>query len=107
MTIKRQNQLLDEFISLINKNEFYNAHESIEAIWFPRRFENSDEVKLLKGFINAAVSFELSKRRRASSSQKVWKTYLKYRPLLKELDSEFIKKYYLISKCLEDKKLLL
>ena len=104
MTTQKQNQLLDSFICLINKKEFYAAHECIEDIWFPRRFENSDEVKLLKGFINAAVSFELAKRGRASSSEKVWKTYLKYRPLMSQIDSQFTNKHHLISKCLEDMK---
>ena len=107
MTIDEQHQLLDNFIFLINKREFYQAHECIEDIWFPRRFENSYEIKLLKGFINAAVSFELSRRGKASSSEKVWKTYLKYRPLLNQIDSNFSKKYHLISKCLEDMKTIL
>ncbi|MGA9046778.1 DUF309 domain-containing protein [Sulfuricurvum sp.] len=69
----------------IHEERFYDAHEDLEQLWFPRRFEDNDEVKLWKGFINAAVSFELIKRGRPSPSEVAWKTYLKYRPLLESL----------------------
>ena len=56
-------QALENFIVSLNEERFYDAHEDLEAIWFPRRFEDDDEIKLLKGFINAAVSFELHKKK--------------------------------------------
>ncbi|MFZ5375912.1 MAG: DUF309 domain-containing protein, partial [Campylobacterota bacterium] len=58
---------------------YYDAHEDIEAIWHPRRFEDDDEIRFWKGCINAAVSFELVKRGRPLPSHKAWMTYLKYR----------------------------
>lgn len=94
----KHNQLLDEFIYLLNEEKFYDAHESIEIIWFPRRFEDNDEIKLLKGFINASVSFELVKRGRYKQSLRVWQTYLKYRPILYKISSPHIQKYHLIDK---------
>jgi len=95
-------QALENFIVSLNENRFYDAHEDIEVLWFPRRFENDDEVKLLKGFINAAVSFELVKKGRKEASQKVWKNYLKYKILLTKVSSQHIQKYKQISLHVED-----
>lgn len=74
-----------EFCKCIESHRFYEAHEVLEALWFPRRFEQESEVKLLKGFINAAVSFELLKRGRKAQSERVWQNYLKYRSHLQHL----------------------
>ena len=86
-------QALKNFIVSLDESRFYDAHEDLEEIWFPRRFEEEDEVNLLKGFINAAVSFELIKKGRLEASKKVWKNYLKYLPLLQVLDSKHIQIY--------------
>ncbi len=101
MTYKIHKELLDEFIQCIQEQRFYDAHESLERIWFPRRFEEDNEIKLLKGFINAAVSFELLKRGRTDSSKKVWKNYLKYRTLLYKVSSPHLNHYHAISRYLE------
>jgi len=101
VTYQEHNQLLDSFISQISESKFFAAHESLEAIWFPRRFEEDNEVKLLKGFINAAVSFELIKRKRENPSKRVWKNYLKYRPLLHKVQSPHLSKYHFISQHVE------
>ena len=77
----------NDFMENLQKQNYYEAHEDLEKIWFPRRFENSDEIKLIKGFINAAVSFELLKKGKVTQSKKVWKTYLKYRDLILKLDN--------------------
>ena len=90
---EKYNELLDEFITNLDKEEYYDAHESLEEIWFPRRFEDCDEVRLLKGLINASVSFELVKKGRIESSKKVWKNYLKYKPLIENIESEYIQRY--------------
>jgi len=95
------NKHLDQFIVCLDEQRFYDAHESIESIWFPRRFEDCDEVRLLKGFINAAVSFELCKRGRILQSQKVWSNYLKYRPLLYKIKSKNLNKYHYIARYVE------
>lgn len=92
---------LNEFVKCLDEQRFYDAHESIEVLWFPKRFENCDETKLLKGFINAAVSFELKKRGKEESSKKVWKNYLKYRPLLYKIDSKHLNKYHKIARYIE------
>ena len=83
----------DEYFRCLNESRYFDAHEALEAIWFPRRFEDNDEMKLIKGFINAAVSFELIKRGRPNASLKVWNNYLKYIPLLEQVNSKHINIY--------------
>ena len=97
ITANKHNELLDEFLTCIDEQRYYDAHEAIEEIWFKRRFEDCDEVRLLKGFINAAVSFELRKKGKLPQSEKVWKNYLKYRPLLDSISSPHLKKYHSIA----------
>jgi hypothetical protein len=74
-------EYLDRFVSCLDEERFYDAHEALEEIWFPRRFEEDLEMKLIKGFINAAVSFELTKLGRPGPAAKVWGNFEKYRPL--------------------------
>ncbi|MFK5938382.1 MAG: DUF309 domain-containing protein [Sulfurimonas sp.] len=93
---------LDNFVKCLNEKQFYDAHEALEEAWFPRRFEDSNEVKLLKGFINASVSFELYKNGKIKQSKKVWMNYLKYRQLLFKVNSSYLNKYYKISRYLEE-----
>ena len=96
---------LNDFIKCLDEKRYYDAHEVLESLWFPRRFENSCEVKLLKGFINAAVSFELTKRGRDKQGEKVWKNYIKYRKLLYKIDSPYLKHYHRIARHIEKLKL--
>ena len=92
---------LNEFILCLDEQRFYDAHEVLESIWYKRRFEESDEMKLLKGFINSVVSFELKKRGKINQAKKVWNNYLKYKPLLYKLDSKYLNKYHTISRHVE------
>ncbi len=78
---------LDRFVCCLDEERFFDAHEALEEIWFPRRFEDDKEMKLIKGFINAAVSFELTKRGRPDPATRAWKNYVKYRPLLEQFQS--------------------
>jgi hypothetical protein len=75
----------DAYACSMSEGRYFDAHEDVEAIWYPRRFEANDEVLLWKGFINAAVSFELINRGKAKPAQIAWQTYLKYRILLENL----------------------
>ncbi len=93
---------LDRFIQNLHNRNFYDAHEDLEVLWYERRFELSDEVKLLKGFINASVSFELRKKGKIEQSKKVWNNYLKYRDLVNKLDSPHIEKYHQIIKIIDE-----
>ncbi|MBL0709354.1 MAG: DUF309 domain-containing protein [Sulfurimonas sp.] len=93
---------LDNFIECLEQHRYFDAHEALEVIWFPRRFEDDNEMKLLKGFINAAVSFELKKRGREEASKRVWKNYLKYKKLLTKINSPYLDRYKEISIYLDD-----
>lgn len=94
-------QHLDDFLLALDEKRFYDAHEILEELWFPRRFEESNEVKLLKGFINASVSFELYKKGRFKQSKKIWMNYIKYRQLLFKISSTKLQYYYCISRHIE------
>ena len=94
-------KLLDKFSLCLDEKRYYDAHEALEEIWYTRRFEDDNEVKLLKGFINAAVSFELIKRGRENPSKKAWKNYLKYRPLLYKVNSPFLNEYHSLARKVE------
>ena len=43
----KHTQNIAEFIECIDKHEFYDAHEKLEELWFTRRFEDNNEIKLL------------------------------------------------------------
>lgn len=92
---------IEEFALCLNEQRFYDAHEALEEIWFPRRFEDDPEIRLLKGFINASVSFELFKQGKKIQSKKVWNNYLKYRPLLYKIESKYLNKYHKIARDIE------
>lgn len=96
--MSKHEKQLELFIQNLQNGNFYDAHEDLECLWYERRFEESDEVKLLKGFINASVSFELRKKGKIEASQKVWNNYLKYRDLVNKIDSLHIEKYHFIIK---------
>ena len=98
------NKQLAEFIKCLEGQRYYDAHESLELLWFPKRFEDCNEIRLLKGFINASVSLELAKRGKHEQSKKVWKNYLKYRTLLNKIDSPYINQYHNIAIYLDNIK---
>jgi len=97
----KHKKLLKEFTLCIEEERFYDAHEALEEIWFPRRHEDNNEVRLLKGFINASVAFELIKRGRQKPSDKAWANYIKYRPLLYRVSSPFLNDYHKLARELE------
>jgi hypothetical protein len=93
---------IDNFMACLEEERFYDAHEALEEVWFPRRFEDSNEIKLLKGFINASVSFELYRKGKIKQSKKIWMNYLKYRQLLFKVDSIYLNKYNTLSRYIEN-----
>ena len=99
--MKMEHKKIQEYICCLQEERFYDAHEALEALWFPRRFEKSSDVKLLKGLINAAVSLELLKRNRTSQSKKVWANYLKYRQELFKTAPHQRNTYYQLTRIVE------
>lgn len=94
----------EAYMKSLEEERYYDAHEDLEALWFPRRFEKEDEVMLWKGFINAAVCFELIKLGRPKPSETAWKTYLKYVALLDTLASEHNALYVTIMQSIQNKR---
>lgn len=84
---------LKQFVIDLNNKEYYDAHETLEKIWFPNRFNDEVEVKFIKGLINASVSFELAKQGKLKASEKVWPNYLKYKDLINEIESKYKDSY--------------
>jgi len=86
---------LKEALELLNKNEFIKAHDLFEKLW--RNYK--DDVKtrkesfILKGFVNASISFELYNMNREQHSKNVWDTFKKYEYLIDELISANRDKY--------------
>jgi Domain of unknown function (DUF309) len=96
------NKHIQEFLCCLDEGRFYDAHEVLERLWFPRRFEDDPEIKLLKGYINASVSFELCKRGRGNSAKKVYNNYLKYKSLRLHLSSSNSEEYEIVEKKIEE-----
>ncbi len=78
---------------MIKNEKFYEAHEVLEEIWFPRRKRKDKETLVLKGFINASVALEWAKRGEREKALKVWKTYNKYKSMI---ETEVFKKMEII-----------
>ncbi len=77
------------FIIALDEARYYDAHEILEESWFPRRFEKTvPEVILMRGLINAAVSFELLKKGRPIPSLKPWNNYCNALKQLSEIDPD-------------------
>ena len=79
----------EKFKKNLRDKNFYDAHEDLEELWFPKRFEKTNEVLFLKGLINSAVCFELFKQNKIPQANKVWKNYLKYKDLINHLEEHF------------------
>ena len=94
----------EAFVCSIREERYYDAHEDLEYLWHPRRFEDDEEVKLWKGFINAAVCFELIDRGRWDASQRAWQTYLKYKPLLERIVTPHKELYVTIVQTIEQQR---
>ena len=72
-----------KFMDLIQKENFYEAHEVLEDFWFPHRRSKEPKILIIKGFINASVALELQRLGRKENALKVWQNYLKYKKLIK------------------------
>ncbi len=92
----------EAFVISLHEGRYYDAHEDLEAIWFPMRFEDDDEVRLWKGFINAAVCFELIRKGRSDPAKKAWGNYQKYLPLLGAFETLHYEMYVKIVKILTE-----
>ena len=80
----------EKFIEYIKQQKFYEAHEILEELWYPKRKEKTPKVLVIKAFINASVAFELQKRGNSDGAIKVWNTYCKYAPLVEKTNEPIL-----------------
>jgi len=84
---KNLENALKTYILLLNKEEFFDAHEVLEEAWHPLRKTNHPLKNLTKGLINGAICFEHIKRNREESKRKaltVLKSYERHKYLCLE-----------------------
>jgi len=94
----------EAFCTSMEAGRYYDAHEDLEAIWFPRRHEDDAEVRLWKRFINGAVSCELLMRGRVEPSHRVWETYRKYHTLLETIESDHYEIYVKMEQLIQHRR---
>jgi hypothetical protein len=85
-------EALEEYLILLNKEQYFDAHEVLEEAWHPLRKANHPLKNLLKGLINAAVSFEHLKRNRNDAQRKaatVYRSFERHKHLLVEGIEEY------------------
>lgn len=83
---------LQEFLILLEKEAYYDAHEVLEEAWHPLRKKNHPLKNLAKGLINGAICFEHIKRNRNDARRKaasVLRSYERYKHLcIKGIEQE-------------------
>ncbi len=53
---------LKVYLTLLDEEEYFEAHEVMEEAWHPLRLKKHPLANLAKGFINGAIAFEHLKR---------------------------------------------
>lgn len=79
-------EITNQFVTQIKNGHFFDAHATIEKLWFSSRFLKTPRVKLLRALINGAVSLELQKRSRYEPSRRVWKNFERSIYLIDEIE---------------------
>jgi predicted metal-dependent hydrolase len=64
---------LKAYLLLLDKEEYFEAHEVLEEAWHPLRKADHPLKNLAKGLINGAIAFEHIKRDRNEAHQKAKK----------------------------------
>jgi predicted metal-dependent hydrolase len=75
---------LHNFLHLLDREDYYDAHEVLEEAWHPLRKKNHPLKNLAKGLINGAICFEHLKRNRTDAKRKassVLKSFERYKHL--------------------------
>ena len=87
---------LKKYIELLEREEYFEAHEVLEEAWHPLRKANHPLKNLAKGLINGAICFEHLKRNRKDALRKAT-TVLKSFERHKHLCIEEIEYYELFT----------
>ena len=91
---------LKDFLELLDKKKYYDAHEVLEEAWHPLRKSNHPLKNLAKGLINGAICFEHLQRNRKDAKRKAT-TVLKSFERHKHLCVKGIEAYELFKKSCE------
>jgi len=71
-------EALKNYLILLEKELYFEAHEVLEEAWHPLRQSNHPLKNLVKGLINGAICFEHLKRKRTDSMRKALTTLKSY-----------------------------
>jgi hypothetical protein len=95
-SIFNQKTAIDRFLYAIENDYFVEAHELLEDDWnLYKKQGQKNKALMLKGLINGATALALFFiKKRPTSYEKVWPAFLKYIPLLDELEIEDKDKFY-------------
>ncbi len=95
-SIFKQKIAIDRFIFAVENGYFVEAHELLEDDWNLYKKQGQKEKALvLKGLINGATALALYYvKKRPEGYRKVWPAFLKYIPLLDEVEFENKDKFY-------------
>ena len=69
---------LKNYMKLIDKEEYFEAHEVLEEAWHPLRLKKDPLANLAKGLINAAIAFEHIKRNRDNVKNRAQRVIVSY-----------------------------
>lgn len=95
-TIFNQKTAIDRFIFAVENGYFVEAHELLEDDWnLYKKQGEKNKALVLKGLINGATALALYHiKKRPDGYKKVWPVFLKYIPLLNEIELEDKEKFY-------------
>jgi len=82
---------LKEFLEIVENNDFVEGHEVLEHKWkeWKKTPSLKEESYILKGLINGSTALALKVKKREKPALQVWATFLKYSPLIDEIDSKY------------------
>lgn len=69
---------LKAYLTLLDEEEYFEAHEVLEEAWHPLRLSDHPLKNLVKALINGAVSFEHLKRNRDEAGRKALRVMESY-----------------------------
>jgi len=97
---------LKEYIRLLEKRLYFDAHEILEEAWHPLRKSNHPLKNLVKGLINASIAFEHIKRDRKNAKDKAKRVFVSYKRYkhLSTNDIQYYKLFYRASEKIENIK---
>lgn len=88
---------LREYVSLLEQEAYFDAHEVLEEAWHPLRKAKHPLSNLVKGLINGAIAFEHIKRNRQNAAQAARKVIASFERH-KELCTEHIEYAWLFKR---------